>query len=84
MATKRLMQHLSIEEDFPELSAAELPQSTSSKFPLLKPRPVPAPTPALVAAVAENRKDVIDGPHADLHARLRKLRRESSQGRHPS
>ncbi len=84
MAAEQLMEQLRVENEFSELSVAELKESTNSKFPLLKPRHVPAPTPALVAAVAEIRKDVIDGPHADLHARLRNLRRESSQGRHPS
>ena len=32
----------------------------------------------------DGQKEVADGPHADLHARLRNLRRDSSQGYKPS
>ena len=84
VATKQLLEQLRDGNDLSELSPTEPAGLSSTKFPLLKPQPAPAPPPARVAALAEDRKDVIDGPHADLHARLRKLRRESSQGRHPS
>jgi len=83
-ASQQLMARFRLAEALPELSAAEPTESTSSQFPLLKPQPVPAPTPARVAAGTEDRQDMVDGPHADLHARLRNLRRESSPRRHPS
>lgn len=49
----------------------EFPVVTQPKPPLVAPRRISG---------EDGQTEVIDGPHADLHARLRNLRRDSSQG----
>jgi predicted RND superfamily exporter protein len=65
-----------------DLPATEVP---SRKLPV-EPVKVEAPkVPTRAATFTDaDRKEVIDGPHADLHARLRNLRRESPPGTIPS
>jgi predicted RND superfamily exporter protein len=65
-----------------DLPATEIP---SRKLPT-EPARVEAPkVPTRAAKITDfDHKEVIDGPHADLHARLRNLRRESPPGQVPS
>jgi hypothetical protein len=43
----------------------------------------PAAPPRIAGIFAEERQAISDGPHAALHAKLRRLRRESAQDSHP-
>lgn len=60
----------------PPTPKLEFPVVTQPKSPLIVPK--------RVSNTAEDQKSVDDGPHADLHARLRNLRRDSPQKRMPS
>jgi predicted RND superfamily exporter protein len=82
VATQRVLKKLRLTTD------SELPSISETATPVFVDVPAePAPTAAFAARIApatEQRTDVIDGAHADLHARLRNLRRETSPKRHPS
>lgn len=58
--------------------------SPKFEFPVASQPKVPLIAPKRAIAAEEGQKDLVDGPHADLHTRLRNLRRDSSQGRTPS
>jgi hypothetical protein len=60
------------------------PPAPKLEFPVVIQPKTPPIVPKRVTSLEEGTKDVIDGPHADLHARLRNLRRDSSTGRTPS
>ncbi len=82
-ATKRVLKKLNRTCD------SESPSNAETTTPVFADIPAQlAPTGTFAAAPTppstEQRKDLIDGPHADLHTRLRNLRRESSPGQHPS
>lgn len=81
-ATKRILNKLRLTTE------SELPSISETATPVFVDVPTePAPSAAFAARMApatEQRTEVIDGAHADLHARLRNLRRESSPRRHPS
>jgi uncharacterized protein len=65
--------------------AAELlPPTPKLEFPVVKQPKVPVVAPKWTNTVDEGKKELLDGPHADLHARLRNLRRDSSTGHMPS
>jgi hypothetical protein len=84
-ATKRVLRKLQLVDDQPEVHLPKATETLSPHFPLPSSgQPIPVVTPAHAAAPVEDRKNLIDGPHADLHTRLRNLRRDSSQGRLPS
>ena len=54
------------------------------EFPVVTQPKGPTIAPKRVALANRDNSEVLDGPHADLHARLRNLRRDSSSGRTPS
>jgi hypothetical protein len=72
--------HDRIEPPQPEVA----PPTPKLEFPLVTQPKIPPIVPKRVDTVEQGRKEVVDGPHADLHARLRNLRRDSSQERTPS
>jgi hypothetical protein len=74
--------HDRIETPQPALPAA--PPAPKLEFPVVNQPKGPLIAPKRTVATDEGQKEIIDGPHADLHARLRNLRRDSSPNRTPS
>jgi uncharacterized protein len=81
-ATKQLMEQLGGEGQLSEFSSSPASEPAPVKVPS---RTTRTDAPQIVTPAATSSDDshteVMDGPHADLHARLRNLRRESPHGR---
>ncbi len=91
-ATKELIEQLQASGQLQEIGSSTAQNQDGGNQAQEKPSTLPAaatpskdamqPTQVTRTSLTdEDRKDLVDGPHAALHARLRSLRRESPQGR---
>jgi hypothetical protein len=79
--TARIRKRLQQQEQFSDHFAPVYSDTVETVILPAPPQPPLPIAPVYAPAAVEQRKDVLDGPHADLHARLRNLRRESPHGR---
>jgi uncharacterized protein len=79
--TARIRRKLQQQEQFSDHFAPVYPDTVETVILPAPPEPVAPIEPVYAPAAVEERKDLVDGPHSDLHARLRNLRRESPHGR---